>query len=108
MARSGTPRSTAPRDDDLASPSTSPAMPLSTDIRPVAASLYLLPVRTRMPLKFGPETLTEVTYARVKLTVESRRGHRADRWGETPLSVQWGWPSALPFAERRDAMIAFC
>ena len=40
-----------------------------TDIRPVAASLYLLPVRTRMPLKFGPETLTEVTCARVKLTV---------------------------------------
>lgn len=83
-------------------------MPKPTDIRPVAASLYLLPVRTRMPLKFGPETLTEVTCARVRLTVENRRGRTAEGWGETPLSVQWGWPSALPFAERRDAMIAFC
>ena len=79
-----------------------------TDIRPVAASLYLLPVRTRMPLKFGAETLTEVTCARVKMTVQDRRGRRVDGWGETPLSVQWGWPSTLPFAERRDAMVAFC
>jgi L-alanine-DL-glutamate epimerase-like enolase superfamily enzyme len=79
-----------------------------TDIRPVAVRLFLLPVRTRMPLKFGPETLTEVTCLRVKMTVENRRGERAEGWGETPLSVQWGWPSSLAFAERRDAMIAFC
>ena len=31
-----------------------------------AAEAYLLPVRTRMPLKFGPETLTEVTLPRVR------------------------------------------
>lgn len=78
-----------------------------TDIRPVGVNLTLLPVQTRMPLKFGPETLTEVTCLRVRMTVENRQDRRADGWGETPLSVQWGWPSALPFSERRDAMIAF-
>ena len=83
-------------------------MPKPTDIRPVAASLYFLPVRTRMPLKFGPETLTEVTCARVKLTVEDRRGRRAEGWGETPLSVQWAWPSRLSYAERHETMLGFC
>ena len=83
-------------------------MPRPTDVRPIAASLYLLPVRTRMPLKFGPETLTEVTCARVKLTVEDRRGRRAVGWGETPLSVQWAWPSHLSYRERHETMVGFC
>lgn len=83
-------------------------MSLPTDVRPVAASLYLLPVRTRMPLKFGPETLTEVLCARVRLTVEDRRGRRADGWGETPLSVPWAWPSGLSFAERNAAIGDYC
>ena len=34
----------------------------ASDARPVAAELYLLPVTTRVPLKFGPETLTSVTW----------------------------------------------
>lgn len=34
-----------------------------TDVRPVAAALYFLPIKTRMPLKFGPEITTEVTCA---------------------------------------------
>ena len=67
-----------------------------------------MPVTTRMPLKFGPETLTTVTCARVKLTVRGRDGREAEGWGETPLSVQWTWPSELSFAERHDAMVAFC
>lgn len=82
-------------------------MPRSTDIRPIAASLYLLPVRTRMPLKFGSETLTEVICARVGLRVRDHRGRWAEGWGETPLSVQWGWPSTLSYAERCGAMISF-
>ena len=32
-----------------------PIVPRS-DVRPVAATLYFLPIKTRMPLKFGPET----------------------------------------------------
>lgn len=83
-------------------------MPKPTDVRPVAASLYLLPVRTRMPLKFGPETTTEVTCARVKLTVEDRRGRRADGWGETPLSVQWVWPGPQPYEARLGVLKRLC
>jgi L-alanine-DL-glutamate epimerase-like enolase superfamily enzyme len=80
----------------------------ATDVRPIGAELYLLPVTTRMPLKFGPETLTTVTCARVKLTVRGRDGRTAEGWGETPLSVQWTWPGQLSFAERQDAMVEFC
>src|SRR6202789_3289982 len=83
-------------------------MPKMTDIRPVAVELYFLPIKTRVPLKFGPEITTEVTCARVKMTVEDARGRRADGWGETPLSVQWVWPSSLAYEERHDALRRLC
>jgi hypothetical protein len=67
-----------------------------TDIRVVDAALYFLPIKARMPIKFGPETLDSVTCARVRVTVEDRSGRRAEGWGETPLSVQWAWPSSQP------------
>ena len=38
-------------------------MAKSTDVRPIAAAVYFLPIKTRMPLKFGPEVTTEVTCA---------------------------------------------
>lgn len=82
-------------------------MPKPTDIRPVGATLYFLPIRTRVPLKFGPETTTSVTCARVKLTVVDRQGRRAEGWGETPLSVQWVWPSALSYEMRHSVLKAF-
>ncbi|MGD0537953.1 MAG: mandelate racemase/muconate lactonizing enzyme family protein [Verrucomicrobiota bacterium] len=77
-------------------------------IRVVGAALYLLPVETRVPLKFGPETLTSVTCARVQMTVSDDRGRRFEGWGETPLSVQWAWPGELSCARRLEAMISFC
>jgi L-alanine-DL-glutamate epimerase-like enolase superfamily enzyme len=80
----------------------------STDIRPVAAELYVLPIRTRMPLKFGPEVTTEVTCARVKLTVADRSGRTAVGWGETPLSVQWVWPSTLSYEARHQVLKRLC
>jgi L-alanine-DL-glutamate epimerase-like enolase superfamily enzyme len=83
-------------------------MPKPTDIRPVAISLHFLPIKARVPLKFGPEVTTEVTCARVRMTVEDRRGRRADGWGETPLSVQWVWPSKLSYDERNQALRTFC
>ncbi len=76
-------------------------------IRVASASLYLLPVRTRVPLKFGHETLTSVTCARVRLTVRDETGRRVEGWGETPLSVQWVWPSDTPYPQRLDALIDF-
>lgn len=83
-------------------------MPKPSDVRPVAAELHLLPIETRVPLKFGPETLTQVTCARAKVTVESADGRTADGWGETPLNVQWVWPSPLSYLERLDALTSFC
>ena len=37
-------------------------MPRPTDVRPVAVELYFLPIKARVPLKFGPEVTTEVTW----------------------------------------------
>ena len=79
-----------------------------TDIRSVAVSLYFLPVETRVPLKFGPETLTYVTCARASMHVTDNQGKTAEGWGETPLSVQWVWPSGLSYEERHEALKQFC
>ncbi len=79
-----------------------------TDIRLRGAELYFLPVQTRVPLKFGTETLTSVTCARVRVVVEDRNGRLASGWGETPLSVQWVWPSDIEYSYRHNALKVFC
>ena len=81
---------------------------LSTDVIVRDAALYFLPVKTRVPLKFGPETLTSVVCARASVRVEGRDGRSAFGWGETPLSVQWVWPSSVPYQERNEALQRFC
>ncbi len=81
---------------------------MKTDISPVSVDLYFLPVETRVPLKFGPETLTSVICARACVTVTNKQGQTAKGWGETPLSVQWAWPSSLGYQERCEAMQLFC
>jgi hypothetical protein len=78
-----------------------------TDIHMTGVALYFLPVETRVPLKFGPETLTYVTCARAKITVTDANGNTVVGWGETPLSVQWVWPSSLGYEERHEALKAF-
>ena len=83
-------------------------MTLTTDVRVISTELFLLPVQTRVPLKFGPEVMTEVTCARVRVTVEGRDGRTATGWGECPLNVQWAWPSSLSYAARLDGMVDFC
>jgi L-alanine-DL-glutamate epimerase-like enolase superfamily enzyme len=80
----------------------------ATDICTVGAALYFLPVRTRVALKFGAETLTEVTCARARVKVSDKQGRTAEGWGETPLSVQWVWPSATAYEERHAALKSFC
>lgn len=79
-----------------------------TDVKPKATRLYFLPVETRIPLEFGRQTITSVTCARVCMRVEDRRGDSAEGWGETPLSVQWAWPSNLSYEERDRALKDFC
>ena len=78
-----------------------------TDIQVAGTRLYFLPVQTRLPLKFGTETTTFVTCARVRVTVVDRAGRRAEGWGETPLSVQWVWPSPLPYETRHRVLKDF-
>jgi L-alanine-DL-glutamate epimerase-like enolase superfamily enzyme len=83
-----------------------PAVSKPTDVRIVSTEIYFLGVQTRVPLKFGPETLREVTCARARVRVEGAGG-QAEGWGETPLSVQWVWPSALSYEERHRALKDF-
>jgi len=40
--------------------------------------------------------------------VQNRAGSIAEGWGETPLSVQWVWPSKLPYSERHTSLQDFC
>ena len=81
---------------------------MDTDISTRAVDLYFIPVQTRVPLKFGAETLTSVVCARACVTVANRQGQKAQGWGETPLSVQWAWPASLPYQQRCEAMQLFC
>ncbi len=77
-------------------------------VQVTAVELRLLPVETRVPLKFGAETLTSVTCARVMLRVADDLGRTAEGWGETPLSVQWVWPSTLSYQQRYQALLQLC
>ena len=78
------------------------------DVRVARTALFFLPLQTRVPLKFGTETVTAVTCARVCVTVAGATGRTAQGWGETPLSVQWVWPSRLSYEQRHDALKQFC
>lgn len=82
-------------------------MAKTTDVTVQGTEIYFLPVETRVPLKFGPETLTYVTLLRVRMRVRDRQGRVEDGWGETPLSVQWAWPSLIPYEERHGVMRDF-
>src|SRR6185295_11544541 len=79
-----------------------------TDIRVVSTRLHFLPIQTRVPLKFGTEVTTSVTCARVCVRVADRSGRTAEGWGETPLSVQWVWPSPLPYEARHLTLKNLC
>ncbi len=83
-------------------PSTKP-----TDVRVTAAEVFFLPVTMRVPLKFGPETVTSAVCLRVRVTVADGSGKTAQGWGETPLSVSWVWPSSLSVAVRAQRMQDF-
>ncbi|MCX5776348.1 MAG: hypothetical protein NTX32_01750 [Candidatus Firestonebacteria bacterium] len=66
---------------------------MDSDIKIVEVTPYFLPVKTRVPLKFGAVMLREVTYAQVKVTVENKKGAKASGWGAIPLSDFWAFPT---------------
>lgn len=78
-----------------------------TDVRIVDVELFLIPVQTRMPYKFGAESLDSVVCGRARVKVEKSDGTRAVGWGETPLSVPWVWPSQLPYQFRLERLVEF-
>ena len=82
-------------------------MPIDHDIQVTGTDLRFLPIKTRVPLKFGAETLDSVTCARARVQVLKKNGTSAEGWGETPLSVQWVWPSRISYDERLGALKAF-
>ena len=65
--------------------------------------LKFLPVKMRLPLKFGAETVESIRIAHVELSAYGTTG-----LGETPLSVGWAWPSDLSFLRRESVMLNFC
>lgn len=76
------------------------------DMNVRGAALWILPVRMRTPLKFGSQVMESVLCARVAVEVADRAGRRAVGWGETPLSVAWGWPSTADYRPREEAMVS--
>ena len=81
---------------------------MNCDVRPTAVRLYFLPVKNRIPLKFGPEITTEGTVARVCMTVSDSDRHSAEGWGETPLAATWVWPGSLSCEYRDGVLRQFC
>jgi L-alanine-DL-glutamate epimerase-like enolase superfamily enzyme len=77
-------------------------------VKPTRVEIFFIPIATRMPLKFGKETLRSVTCVRVRMWVVDERGVATDGWGETPLSVQWAWPSSKAYEGRQRDMMEFC
>ena len=65
--------------------------------------LKFIPVKMRLPLKFGGETIESIQIAHVELEAYGVVG-----LGETPLSVGWSWPADLSFGFREEVMLDFC
>ena len=66
-------------------------------------SVQFIPVKMRLPLKFGAEVIDSIQIAHVELQAYGKTG-----MGETPLSVGWSWPGSLSFSYREKVMLDFC
>ncbi len=68
----------------------------------MSAKVDFIPVKMRLPLKFGAETIHSIAVAHAEVGAYGAVGQ-----GETPLSVGWAWPSTLSFAYREKMMCSF-
>ncbi len=66
------------------------------------AQVKFIPVKMRLPLKFGAETIHSIVVAHAEVSAYGATGR-----GETPLSVAWAYPASISFAEREKQMIDF-
>jgi len=66
---------------------------MNSDIRAKKIEIHYEPCTARTPLKFGAVVMDQVTFCRVKVTVENLRGQVADGWGGIFLADFWAWPT---------------
>ncbi len=79
-----------------------------SDMRVVDAAVTFSDVRLRTPLILSRSSITHLTLAHARVTVESPAGQRASGAGMIYLSDGWAWPSTeLPHATRDAAMRAY-
>ena len=69
-----------------------------TDVRVTGVSLYFLPVTDAGSIEVWDRNLDIGDVCPGECDCCRSHGHTAEGWGETPLSVQWVWPSQLPYA----------
>ena len=81
--------------------------PQHSAVKLTDVSLYFIPVKMRVPLKFGNQVMDSVTCARAKVTVEGADGKTAIGWGETPIAVGWAWPAPVDYEIRHTDMKNF-
>ena len=81
--------------------------PEQSAVKITAVSLYFIPVKMRVPIKFGNQVMDSVTCARAKVTVEGVDGKTAIGWGETPIAVGWAWPAPIDYEVRHTDMKDF-
>ena len=86
---------------------------METDVRVLEAEPYFTREASRTPLKFGGVVMDSALYCHVRVTVENRRGERAEGWGAIFLADLWAWPSQRVSHESsemlmRDLVVAWC
>jgi len=81
---------------------------MDSDIKILEVTPYFLPVKTRVPLKFGAVVLREVTYAQVKVKAENRKGEVGVGWGAIPLSDFWAFPTKEIAHEIKEKAMVEC
>ncbi|MCA9086240.1 MAG: hypothetical protein KDA81_19415 [Planctomycetaceae bacterium] len=75
----------------------------STDIQILGVNVSFEPVAFRTPLKFGGRIVDQTCLINAAVSVETRKGQKADGFGSMPIGNVWAWPSSSvepPDAER--------
>ena len=78
---------------------------MNSDLRVKEIEINFEPCTARTPLKFGAVVMDQVTFCRIRATVENRAGAVADGWGGIFLADFWSWPTPeLPHDAKEACM----